>query len=86
MWSKYRLMIIQTVWGDHSNSATRLSYIIGKWYIHNIFIIFSEQILSGKLLLVVMGGQKSNLSCKIQIRTNDNLALMIYCEIILKML
>ena len=27
-----------------------------------------------------MGEQKSNLNCKIQIRTNDNLTLMIYCE------
>ena len=78
MWSKYRLMIIQTVWGDHPYLTTRLSYIIGKWYIHNIFTIFSEQILSGKLLLVVMDGQKSNLNYNIQIRINDNLAPICY--------
>ena len=33
-----------------------------------------------------MGRQKSNLSCKIQIRTNDNLTLMICYESIVKML
>ena len=33
-----------------------------KCYVHNIFIILSQQILSGRLLLVVMNGQKSNLS------------------------
>ena len=27
-----------------------------KCYVHNIFITFSQQILSGRLLLVVMGG------------------------------
>ena len=42
--------------------------------------IASQQILSGRLLLVVIGGQKSNLSCEIQIRTNNNLPPMICCE------
>ena len=42
--------------------------------------IASQQIISGKLLLVVIGGQKSNLSCEIEIRTNNNLLPMIYCE------
>ena len=45
-------------------------------YFHNTF----TKILSDKLLLVVIGGQKSNLSCEIQIRTNNNLPPMIYCE------
>ena len=34
-----------------------------KCYVHYIFTIFLQQILSGRLLLVVIGGQKSNLSC-----------------------
>ena len=29
-----------------------------KWYIHNIFTTFSQQILSGKLLVVVIVGLK----------------------------
>ena len=33
-----------------------------KFYIHNIFTTFSQQIVSGRLLLVVMSGQKNNLS------------------------
>ena len=33
-----------------------------KYYVHNIFIIFSQQIVSGRLLLVVMSEKKSNLS------------------------
>ena len=32
-----------------------------------IFIIFSQQILSGGLLLVIMNEQKSNLSCKFKL-------------------
>ena len=32
-------------------------------YVHNIFTTFSQQIVSSRLLLVVMSGQKSNLSC-----------------------
>ena len=33
-------------------------------YIYNaIFIIFSQQVLSGKLLLVIMNEQKCNLNC-----------------------
>ena len=34
-----------------------------KCYVHNIFTTFSQQIVSGKLLLVVISEQKSNLSC-----------------------
>ena len=34
-----------------------------KCYIHNIFKIFSQQILSDKLLLVDVGEKKSNLIC-----------------------
>jgi len=35
--------------------------------VHNIFTIFLQQIISGSLLLVVMGGQKINLSCKFKL-------------------
>ena len=38
-------------------------YLEEKCYVHNIFTTFSQQIISGKLLLVVMSEQKSNLSC-----------------------
>jgi len=48
--------------------------------------IFSQQILSGRLLLVVMGRKKSNLSYEIQIRTNNNLPHMICYESVVKML
>jgi len=34
---------------------------------NDMSIIFSQQILSGGLLLVVMGGQKSNLNCKFKL-------------------
>ena len=37
-------------------------YLINKCYVHNIFMIFLQKILSDKLLLVVISGQKSNLS------------------------
>ena len=38
-----------------------------KCYVHNIFITFSEQIVNGSLLLVVMCEQKSNLSCELKL-------------------
>ena len=31
-----------------------------KYYVHNIFITFSQQILSGGLLLIVISGQKKS--------------------------
>ena len=33
-----------------------------KCYVHNIFTTFSQQFVSGRQLLVVMSGQKGNLS------------------------
>ena len=39
-----------------------------KCYIHNIFITLSQQILNGRLLLIVMGWQKSNFSCKFKLK------------------
>ena len=36
--------------------------LIEKYYINNIFIIISQQILSGRLLLAVTNGEKSNFS------------------------
>ena len=45
-----------------------------KCYVHNIFITFSQQILNGRLLLIVMGSQKSNLSCEFKLKP-----IVIYC-------
>ena len=42
-----------------------LRYILKeKWYVHNIFTIFLQQILSDRLLLVVIVRAKSNLSVR----------------------
>ena len=38
-------------------------YLEEKCYVYNIFTIFSQQIVSERLLFVVMSGQKGNLSC-----------------------
>ena len=38
-----------------------------KCYVHNIFTTLSQQILSSKLLLVIMGGKKSNLNCEFKL-------------------
>ena len=35
---------------------------IEKLYVHNIFTIFLQQIIDGRLLLVVIVGKKNNLS------------------------
>ena len=35
---------------------------IEKLYVHNIFTIFLQQIIDGRLLLVVIVGEKNNLS------------------------
>ena len=40
-----------------------------KCYVHDIFITFSQQILSDRLLLVVMGGQKNNLSYEFKLES-----------------
>ena len=37
-------------------------YLEEKCYVHNIFTTFLQQIISGRLLLVVMSEQKSNLN------------------------
>lgn len=42
--------------------------------------ILSQQILSGKLLLVVTSEQISNLSGKFKLKPNNKLSLMICCE------
>ena len=39
-----------------------------KCYVHNIFITFSQQIESGRLLLIVRSEQKSNLSCGFKLK------------------
>ena len=38
-----------------------------KCYVHNIFTTLSQQILNSKLLLVIMGGKKSNLNCEFKL-------------------
>ena len=38
-----------------------------KCYVHNIFTTFSQQIVNGSLLLVVMSEQKTNLSCEFKL-------------------
>ena len=53
----YIYIYIQLIW----------SYYHKKFYVHKIFIILSQQILSGSLLLVVMGEQKRNLSCRFKL-------------------
>ena len=37
--------------------APLFSYLNEKWYVHNIFTTFLQQILSDKLLLVVIDGK-----------------------------
>ena len=49
-------------------------------------IIFSQQILSGKSLLVITSKPKKEFKLWIQIITNNNLQLMICCESIVKIL
>ena len=52
-----------------------------KYYVHNIFTIFSQQIVSGRLLLVVMSEQKNNLSCEFKLEPiTNNLLHVICCE------
>ena len=38
-------------------------FLIKEILSHNIFTILSQQMLSDRLLLVVIGGQRNNLSC-----------------------
>ena len=44
------------------------TFIFEKYYVHNIFTILSQKILNGRLLLVVIGGQKSYLSCEFKLK------------------
>ena len=39
-------------------SKTQLGIILEKWYVYNNFTTFLQQILSGRLLLVVIVGLK----------------------------
>ena len=41
-----------------NNQSKAYTLTIEKYYVHNIFTIFSQKILSGKLLLVVIGEVK----------------------------
>ena len=38
-----------------------------KCYVNNIFTTLSQQIINGRLLLIVIGGEKSNLSGKFKL-------------------
>ena len=51
-----------------------------------MFITFSQQILYGRLLLVVTSGKKKKFKLWIQIKTNNNLLPKICCESIVKIL
>ena len=53
---------------------------------NSMLIIFSQQILSGKSLLVITSKPKKEFKLWIQIITNNNLQLMICCESIVKIL
>ena len=53
---------------------------------NTIYTIFALQILSSKLLLVATSAQKSKISILVQIKTNNNLSLMICYESVIKML
>ena len=43
-------------------------YLEEKCYVYNIFTTFSQQIVSDRLLLVVINEQKSNLSCGFKLK------------------
>ena len=46
-----------------------------------MFTIFSQQIVSDRLLLVVMSEQKNNLSCEFKLEPiTNNLSYVICCE------
>ena len=42
--------------------------ILEKYYVYNIFTTLSQKILNGRLLLIVMGRQKCNLSCEFKLK------------------
>ena len=47
---------------NYFNALIVFSLKFEKYYTNNIFIIISQQILSGRLLLAVTNGEKSNFS------------------------
>ena len=76
MWNSFEFKMIYNKFSLLTQKINKLIFILyydGKWYIHNIFITLLKQILTGRLLIVVIGGQKSNLNCETQIRNNNNL-------------
>ena len=68
-------------WAFYCRIYSRFNF--EKFYIHNILTTLSQQILSNRLLLAVIGEQKSNLSGGLKFECN-NLPLMICCESIEK--
>ena len=83
----YYLSIIHScpinLWAFYCRIYGRFNF--EKVYIHNILTTLSQQILSNRLLLAVIGEQKSNLSGELKFESN-NLPLMICCESIVKIL
>ena len=69
------------LWAFYNRIYSRFNF--EKFYIHNILTTLSQQILSNRLLLAVIGEQKSNLSGELKFERN-NLPLMICCESIEK--
>ena len=57
-----------------------------KCYVHYFFTILLQQILSGRLLLVVIGGQKSNSSCgfKLELITTYQYHLLFVIKVLWK--
>ena len=55
--------------------------LLEKCFVHNIFTIFSQQILNGRLLLIAISGKKSNVNFgfKLELIITYHL-VMIYCE------
>ena len=52
-----------TVFSVFSFQFQQNKFYPNRSYVHNIFTTFSKQIVSDRLLLIVMSEQKSNLSC-----------------------
>ena len=58
----------------------------GKCYIHDIFIILSQQILNDKMLFAITSEQKSNFNSKFRLKILNTLPGRNYCESVVKML
>ena len=79
---KQQLTTYNLLWKRCGHSSSQKE----KCYVHNIFTILSQQIINDKLLLVVMGGEKSNLSCKFKLEPIKIYHLWFFCKNIIKIL